>query len=485
VVSDLIFIEGEDSRPGTSGSNKKDFLELIPEEESNIFRPLSVIDAPSEPDRELGEEVKVRLMQPSEPARPSKAEDDSVSRKILESRKPVTVPDNMNDLFARRSYSNAFHKAEEHDFEEFKYCSFNNFPHRPIVQPAKAAVVLPPIEEEKGREAERKNIIKEHQHKIESMQNEAENSTVENYTALFNDTATKDAVLLAEIEVEELNDESLKLQALKAEKERMEQALYEKNREEIKRLQEDSKDELYHRGELMKKNVYRLEQESIEKTKEKSGQIGSAFRRTGTTLKNYLNDAKLEVETKYRDLGIAYKDERHNLTGDKPQEKGESEWRSQKQMVEVRVELLRCVKDKLPKGRYAILCSTIDRIGGSAIDVSSDQAKKFKRLTAPKTHSGEYHLNSLRFEKSLVLETPSRLEIRPSMVYLFELFLLKSKEYTHDQVLGWGVFPLINAEFELNTGRYKVYLIYIRLDSTLVRSCESHHGQVLRHRKVL
>lgn len=34
------------------------------------------------------------------------------------------------------------------------------------------------------------------------------------------------------------------------------------------------------------------------------------------------------------------------------------------QLIEIRIQLWRWMKDKLPKGRYAILWSVIDRIGG-------------------------------------------------------------------------------------------------------------------------
>jgi hypothetical protein len=144
------------------------------------------------------------------------------------------------------------------------------------------------------------------------------------------------------------------------------------------------------------------------------------------------------------------------LTGSSAKKGDSGDWQSVLQKIEVRIEVIRCVRDKLPKGRYAILCSIIDRIGGNVLDYQTKSSKKSKRITAPKAHSGEYHLNNLRIEESLIIDAPSRSEAKPSMVILFELFLLKSQEYTHDQVLGWGVFPLVDADFELNKGKFKV-----------------------------
>ena len=62
---------------------------------------------------------------------------------------------------------------------------------------------------------------------------------------------------------------------------------------------------------------------------------------------------------------------------------------------------------------------------------------------------------SIRFEESLLLVGPSRYVVTPSMIILFELFLLKSKTFSHDQVFGWGVFPLLNSELEYNKGKFK------------------------------
>ena len=50
--------------------------------------------------------------------------------------------------------------------------------------------------------------------------------------------------------------------------------------------------------------------------------------------------------------------------------------------------------------------------------------------------------------------------IEPSNVLLFELIMLQSDTVPKDYVVGWGVFPLVNSEFELNTGPFKVPLLF-------------------------
>ncbi len=86
------------------------------------------------------------------------------------------------------------------------------------------------------------------------------------------------------------------------------------------------------------------------------------------------------------------------------------------------------------------------------------RSRRWKRITTPKMHSGKYTDESLRFEENLMLVAPSKFVATPSMILLFELFLLKSKSFSHDQVFGWGVFPLLSNELEYNRGRFKVSL---------------------------
>lgn len=47
-----------------------------------------------------------------------------------------------------------------------------------------------------------------------------------------------------------------------------------------------------------------------------------------------------------------------------------------------------------------------------------------------------------------------------SNVLLFELILLESVTIPKDYVVGWGVFPLLNSDFQLNEGKFKCPLLF-------------------------
>ena len=42
----------------------------------------------------------------------------------------------------------------------------------------------------------------------------------------------------------------------------------------------------------------------------------------------------------------------------------------------------------------------------------------------------------------------------------FQLVLLESDIVPRDYVVGWGVFPLLNSDFQLNEGKFKVPLLF-------------------------
>ncbi len=301
-------------------------------------------------------------------------------------------------------------------------------------------------------------LILDRKRSIEEARKRAQSAQIENYAENFQEKAEKAAVVLAEVPIEVLNEEQEQIQSAIEKKAAEERAKYEAQIREVNSLKEESEDQLCHKEEVMKNQIVRNEKNSIRDSERKHGLIKGAFSRAETTLHEYLAESKSQVNTIYKDLSMDYKSARHNMAGSK-EGKDPNAWRYKEQLIEIDIVCLRCVKDKLPKGRYAILCSIIDRLGGNVIEVKRKHSKKWRRVTAPKPHSGEYHLNNLVFNQPVLLHVPPRTKVRPSMAILFELFLLKSKDYAHDQVLGWGAFPLIGADFELNKGKFKVRLL--------------------------
>jgi hypothetical protein len=366
--------------------------------------------------------------------------------KSLKRKEAVNIPDDINQLFIKNPYEKIFDEADAEQEEA----------HKPILQV-----------KNKNREiseSEKRAKIEEGRQKINEAKTMAQQIRIECYEKDFNENAEDDIVTLAEMELNDLEDESKKAAELKRLKRLQEEFQRKKQFNELHQLKADLKDELVHKGEIMKKKIERIERESIDNYNVKELKMKRSFKDTTRALGGYLVDIKTEVGYKYKDLSIKNKEDITQLLTEGEFFRGQS-WKKEAQIVSIKLKLARCVKDKIPKGRYAILCSILDRIGGNSID--SKEASNWKRVSTPRLHSGEHYLNNLRFETSVILTAPSWNKSSPSMVYLFELFLLKSREYTYDQVLGWGVFPVVNADFNLNLGKFKVPLLFGPVDHTM------------------
>ena len=48
---------------------------------------------------------------------------------------------------------------------------------------------------------------------------------------------------------------------------------------------------------------------------------------------------------------------------------------------------------------------------------------------------------------------PSKTDVRPGMVLVFELFILRGKVSPTDKVVGWGVFPICDDKFNIIEGK--------------------------------
>lgn len=54
------------------------------------------------------------------------------------------------------------------------------------------------------------------------------------------------------------------------------------------------------------------------------------------------------------------------------------------------------------------------------------------------------------FNDSIFIVLPSKVDILPSMCYVFELFMLKSASNLLDRVVAWGAFPACDGRFDVS-----------------------------------
>ena len=81
------------------------------------------------------------------------------------------------------------------------------------------------------------------------------------------------------------------------------------------------------------------------------------------------------------------------------------------QPVEVRVHLMRAVKDKLPKGAYCVMLTQYDSLGGHALSWSKigshSIGNEFPATTRAVKHYGRYFDKAIKFEDSCFALVPA------------------------------------------------------------------------------
>ena len=77
-----------------------------------------------------------------------------------------------------------------------------------------------------------------------------------------------------------------------------------------------------------------------------------------------------------------------------------------------------------------------------------DFGKQYTKLVH---FDAEADSNELAFEAhKMYFVVPPNLYLEPSNVVVFELVWMSSQTSHKDFVVGWGAFPLVNGEFEIN-----------------------------------
>jgi hypothetical protein len=81
--------------------------------------------------------------------------------------------------------------------------------------------------------------------------------------------------------------------------------------------------------------------------------------------------------------------------------------------------------------------------------------------------SGRAVDENLEFEDTVTVLIPAKPQT--TNVLLFQLILLESESIPKDYTVGWGVYPILNQDFTINEGRFKVPLLFGNVDPNLDR----------------
>ena len=83
---------------------------------------------------------------------------------------------------------------------------------------------------------------------------------------------------------------------------------------------------------------------------------------------------------------------------------------------------------------------------------------------------------NLEVEDVIPVMIPAKLETTNCLQ--FKLILLQSDIVPRDYVVGWGIFPLLNSDFGLNEGKFKIPLLFGNVDPRIDKFDKVEHAMM-------
>ena len=88
-----------------------------------------------------------------------------------------------------------------------------------------------------------------------------------------------------------------------------------------------------------------------------------------------------------------------------------------------------------------------------------ENKRKTGQATLPVGHDGRFNRAELKFDQDLYCALPAKEDMKPAMVFTFELFMLRGDLSPFDRVVAWGAFPICNEHFDIVQGKCKVPML--------------------------
>jgi hypothetical protein len=131
------------------------------------------------------------------------------------------------------------------------------------------------------------------------------------------------------------------------------------------------------------------------------------------------------------------------------------------------------------------------QMGSTKIGFNHDQLQeiyKGKEIEKVWLDFGKVNSNVIRYDPfeaqqidfnghKLYFMLPPSSALNPANVLMFEILYLSSKNTTADVCVGWGAFPIVNGDFEINTGKFKLPMLYgnINWDTNKFKDIEQRY----------
>ena len=206
------------------------------------------------------------------------------------------------------------------------------------------------------------------------------------------------------------------------------------------------------------------------------------------SMRNALRTAQDKMVRALRSRGVALKEQlgvlevdssRGHLLPSARQWRLSAALRTAPRPIKIRIDTCRSLRDKVQRGHYVVVATLLERVAGKPLRFSGPGTDRLTSTrTRPVAHNGRYFDSDLLIDECLFLLCPPDAQLSPSLTLLLEIYQCKSRLTPFDRCVGWAVFPLVAANFELVSGKFKAPVIRgeYSTEMKLHRSIEEHYS---------
>ena len=302
--------------------------------------------------------------------------------------------------------------------------------------------------------------------KIDELETKLQDEQVDRFDEMLYQEVNDDVMIIGSIPTEEIEMQERKMEKdrvehlmteAEAHKQRMNEISIREQRAKknvVQEMRQGKKELRFRENRLVKRHFHHVKDQQ------------EAFRKMEDRMKRILGQHQGKLQEYFGDLEDA-----DDLYGAVRGRRYKVDWSLAPRMVRIRVDMLRAVKNKLPRGRYVVMATLYDRLGGHPLRWSKLHGAKWTGSTPyPRRHQGKFYNLEMSFAQKknrIFLACPSEVESRPSMVIVFELFLCRGRRSKTDKVVGWGAFPVSDSKFDLIQGKFVVPMLRGEMDPSL------------------
>jgi len=279
----------------------------------------------------------------------------------------------------------------------------------------------------------------------------------EEYISKFEEQLAEELIVVGGASLDEIKNEEIKLQEIELDTRKQRADLEKSVAEQELRREREAQLRLQYEIRRRKQEIDRKKQLFLLQQRIQREKMRQAMKKSESHLKWALGIRKGEVQKEYGNLSPQTGTVSATLSA---LPKWSVEWKHTPQPVKINIVSVRGVKDKLPPGKYVIVTSVYDHMAGHALRWSAwENKKKTGQATLPVGHDGRFNRAELKFDQDLYCALPAKEDMKPAMVFTFELFMLRGDLSPFDRVVAWGAFPICNEHFDIVQGKCKVPLL--------------------------